>query len=143
MKGKYLLIALCGVAAFSVQALPAATKREIRAAAEKILEDPQAPVVQGKDQSQAWVSNAWLLIKPLSSDKIEAINVPKDKTVWIDASSFSTGEAARIISAVRLHDGFLLSGLEEPIPGTVYSSLTKYDAQGKKKNQPAPRAICR
>jgi len=130
MKGKIRIIALCGIAALGIQTGAAATTSEIRAVAEEILEGAQTPFVQGRDQSQAWVSGGWLLIKAVDSEKLEATDVSTNKTTWVDAASFSQGESARIISAIRLHDGFLLSGLEEPSPGTVYSGLIKYDAQG-------------
>lgn len=133
-KGKVLLTILGGIAALWAQVAPATTRSEIRAVAEGILKDAHAPVVQGRYKSQAWVSDGWLLIRPEKSAMIEAINSEDKTTVWIDISSLSVVDTPPAIkTAIHLHDGFLLSGVEEPISGQVYSCLVKYDTEGKKK----------
>lgn len=129
-----VIFALSCLMTFWLQTASGDSRAEIRAVASRILEDPKSPIVQDRDRCQAWVSDGLLLIRQLRSSTVEAIDVENNSTTWIDISSLSVDEhGASIKTGIRLHDGILISAIEEPVTGELYSALVKYDSHGKKR----------
>lgn len=101
---------------------------------DQIFKESRRLFSQGHERAtNIWVSNRWLMVKDSTSDFVDARETEGFRQVFLDVSATAATENSRMNVAVRLQEGFLVSGNSEAGSGDVNSTLTRYNDDGSKR----------